>query len=531
MTELFWNQHAGLPLLALLQILPLVGAGLLLGLGERPLATYLGRAFALAELGLAVLLYRGLDAARPGFQYAERLDLIGPLVYHAGADGVTVLFVLLAALIVVLLSFYAVVRGLAEPARLLAVVLLVAGVMMSLLVTLNLLWFVLASAVELALVGYLVGRWSDSPEKDMAMSRFYQFQGVGLAMLLAGMLVVGWAYHDTTGLAWTFDLLDLVDRPIPSDLGAAAFFLLFYGLGVRTPIFPLHGWLPNVARHGNVAIAPALLLGVKVGIYGLVRFVLPILPETVVAWYPYVTGFAAAGVFYAALLAFQQDSLRRLIAFAVVSHTSLVIIGLFSLDAIGLQGAVLLAVNFGLAATAMMLMTGLVYRRTRTTNLARLGGLFDRIPLLGLTFLVAGLAIVGMPGTPGFDAAHLVLEAAIHRFGALPTVAAALGNVVAAGFLLWAFQRAFLAPPPPGRGVAVERVTPMETAIAGSLMVVLLFAGFRMTPLLDLVDVPMKALASRFVEPPAQPAVPAGHVPRGPSHSWNGPAIVLVRHV
>lgn len=498
MTELYWNEHAGLPLLALLQWLPLVGAGLLLWIGERPMSAWLGRAFALAELGLAALLYRGLDVHNPGFQFAERLDLLGPLVYHAGADGVTVLFVLLAALLVAILSFYIQVRQLNDQARLLALVLAVQGVMMSLLVTVNLLWFVLASAVELGLVGYMVGRWSNSADKHLAVSRFYQFQGVGLLMLFTGMLVVGWAYHDTTHLAWTFDLFDLADQPMSRDLAAVAFFLLFYGLGVRTPIFPLHGWLPTVAQHGNVAIAPALLLGVKVGIYGLVRFLLPLLPEAVTLWYPYVTGFAAAGVFYAALLAFQQDNLRRLIAFAVVSHTSLVVIGIFSLDAIALQGGLLLAVNFGLAATGMMLMTGLVYRRTRTTNLARLGGLFDRIPLIGLTFLVAGLAIVGMPGTPGFDAAHLVLEAAIHRFGALPTVAAALGNVVAAGFLLWAFQRAFLAPPPAGRGTAVERATRLELAIAGTLVLVLLLAGFRMAPLLDLVDAPLKALALRF---------------------------------
>jgi NADH-quinone oxidoreductase subunit M len=247
-----------------------------------------------------------------------------------------------------------------------------------------------------------------------------------------------------------------------------------------------------------VAIAPALLLGVKVGVYGLVRFVLPLLPDAVTVWYPYVVGFAASGVFYAALLAFQQTNLRRLMAFAVVSHTSLVIIGIFSLDHVALQGALLLAVNFGLAATAMMLMTGFVYRRTRTTRLEKLGGLFDRIPLIGLTYLVAGLAIIGMPGTPGFDAAHLVLEAAIHRFGALPTVAAALGNVAAAGFLLWAFQRAFLAPPPAGRATAIERASGTESLIAAILVVVLLMAGFHMAPWLDLVEPPMKALAERF---------------------------------
>ncbi|MBU1664490.1 MAG: NADH-quinone oxidoreductase subunit M [Gammaproteobacteria bacterium] len=498
MTELYWNQHAAWPLLATLQLLPLAGAALLWRLGETTTAAWIGRLIAGIELGLAILLHHQFDSHSAVFQFAERLDLLGPLSYHVGADGVTVLFVLLGAFIVFLITLYSMVRGLPDQARLIAVVLAVAGTMMSLLTTFNLLWFVLASAVELALVGYLIGRWSSSPEKDTAMARFYQFQGIGLAMLLAGVLILGWTHHDLTGGAWTFDLLDLVDQPVPQELGAVCFFLLFYGLGVRTPIFPLHGWLPTVAQYGNVAIAPALLLGVKVGIYGMVRFVLPLLPTAVEAWAPYVVGFAAAGVFYAALLAFQQTNLRRLMAFAVVSHTSLVLVGLFALDHVALQGALLLTVNFGLAATAMMLMTGLVYRRTRTTRLDKLGGLFDRIPMIGLTYFVAGLAIVGMPGTPGFDAAHLVLEAAIHRFGALPTVGAALGNVAAAGFLLWAFQRAFLAPAPAGRGGAIERATSMEWFIAGTLALVMLAAGFHMAPWLDLVEAPMKALAGRF---------------------------------
>ena len=498
MTELFWNQHASWPLLATLQLLPLIGAALLIWLGEKASIAWLGRAIAALELVLAIVLYRQFDVHASAYQFAERLDLLGLFSYHAGADGVTVLFVLLGALIVFLVTLYSLVRGLAEATRLIAVLLAVEGLMMSLLCTFNLLWFVLASGLELVLVGYLVGHWSSAPQKEMAQARFYQFQSIGLIMLLAGVLVLGWAHHDLTGDAWTFDLLDLAGKPMPAELGAVSFFLLFYGLGVRAPIFPLHGWLPTVAQHGNVAIAPALLLGVKVGVYGLVRFVLPLLPAAAEAWSPYVVGFAAAGVFYAALLAFQQTNLRRLMAFAVVSHTSLVIVGLFALDHVALQGALLLSVNFGLAATAMMLMTGFVYRRTHSTRLEKLGGLFDRIPMIGLTYFVAGLAIVGMPGTPGFDAAHLVLEAAIHQFGALPTVGAALGNVAAAGFLLWAFQRAFLAPPPAGRGGAVERATNMDWFIAGVLVVVMLAAGFHMAPWLDLVETPMKALAGRF---------------------------------
>jgi NADH-quinone oxidoreductase subunit M len=182
----------------------------------------------------------------------------------------------------------------------------------------------------------------------------------------------------------------------------------------------------------------------------------------------------------------------------VVSHTSILVIGLFSLGTAAFQGAVMLSVDFGLAIVGLLLMTGFVYRRTRTALLPKLGGLFDRIPSIGVAFFVAGLSIVGMPGTPGFDAAHLMLESAIDRFGALVTIAAALGNVAAAGFLLWAFQRAFLSPRTEASTAAVEPATALERAIALMVILVLLGAGFYSEPWLQLVDTPLAALSERF---------------------------------
>jgi NADH-quinone oxidoreductase subunit M len=277
------------------------------------------------------------------------------------------------------------------------------------------------------------------------------------------------------------------------------FYLLFYGLAIRTPLFPFHGWLPVMTLHGNLALAPAILLGVKIGLYGLVRFVFPIVPEAVDRWNEYAMAFAAAGIFYTAALAFMQSNLRSLMAFAVVSHTSLCVVGLFSLDATAFQGSVLLAATFGLAATAMFFMVGFIFHRTRSTTLDNLGGLFDEMPLIGIAFFVSALAIVGMPWTPGFDAAHLVLEGGIKTFGALPTLLAALGNVASAGFLLWAFQRAFLAPRPswlPHK--PIEPATASENFVALTVIVVVISTGFRMEPWFDLVEPPLKMLAARF---------------------------------
>jgi NADH-quinone oxidoreductase subunit M len=498
-TELPWSTHAGFPVLAVLQLLPLLAASALVALRRSRYAGRLGVTLAAVELLPAFYLYSRYDSTNPAMQLAEHLALPGPLSYHAAVDGVGVLFILLTALIGLLVSVYAPVRGLKPAWRVLALILAVEATLMVMFTTMNLIWFVVMSAVQVGLIGTLLGRWATSPDRRPALIRYYQFMAVAVLLLLAGTLMLGWEHTHAVGGQWAFDLFELSRAGTAPEFQTLVFFLLFYGLAIRTPLFPLHGWLPPIAEHGNIAVAPTLLLGLKVGLYGLLRFVLPLLPRAVEQWHPFVAAFATAGIFYAALLAMLQVNLRRLLAFAVVSHTGILVLGLFSLDHSAFQGSVMLSVTFGLALAALAFMTGLIYRRTRTTLLTDLGGLFDRIPLLGIAFLVAGLSIVGMPGTPGFDAAHLLLEASIHRFGALVTIAAALGNVLAAGFLLWAFQRAFLAPCPADRPAAdIQRAAPAELLVAGLVVAVLLGAGFYSEPWLQLIDGSLQGLGNLY---------------------------------
>ena len=492
LSEIVWSVQSTAPLLAWLQVLPLVGALVVFLLRERRSAVLAGKIFALGELLLAGLATQCLNPALPVLQLAERSAW---LAYHVAVDGLSMVFVLLAALLTLLMTLYGMSRGMISPGRLFAVLLLAEAGLVGMLVTVNVAWFALWSALELWAVTYLLRRWASSRAENLALARFVQYQAFGWALFAAGCIVLGWGHAEATGGRWSFDLFDLLGALPEGKFQTAAFYLLFYGLAVRTPLFPLHGWLPNMAQHGLIAVAPALMVGVKVGIYGMLRFVLPLTPAAVQAWQPYVVGFAMAGVFFTAALAFQQTNLRRLLAFAVVSHTSLLVIGLFSLHEAGIQGAVLLAANFGLAVTGMWFIVGFVFRRTGTTELHELSGLFERIPFLAVAFLTFGLAIVGMPGTPGFDAAHLILEASIDQFGALSTVATALGNVAAAGFLLWAFQKAFLSE---SKGLDVDRTLKMEYLVCGIALLALLAIGFFTEPWLRLTEAASHAAVARF---------------------------------
>lgn len=500
---IFSEIPATTPLLASLQLLPLL-TGLVLIRVRGEAAVALAGIMALAQMFLAVNLYRQFDIHQPAgvMQFAESFQILGAFHYHAAVDGIGVMFVLLTSVVSLLSVAFILVRRLHE-SSVLAVMMGIQATITSQFVTVDLLWFTLMSFLEVLLVGYLTKRWPTFHDVQPTLARYLQFMVVGLLLMVFGTLVLGWNYADENAGRWSFSLYELAQLGFGKDsmVGTLVFFALFYALGVRIPLFPLHGWLPGFMLHGNVAVAPIYLLGLKVGVYGLLRFVFPILPHAVWEWHSVATVFAATGVFYAAFLAMRQQTLRELLAFAVISHTGILTIGLFSLHRMAFEGAVLLALNFGLAITGLLLMTGMVWQRTRTTRLSKLGGLLDYIPIVGLAFLVAGLAIVGMPGTPGFDAVHFVLEGSIKRFGAVVTVAAALGNLVAAGFLLRAFQQAFLASP----GMDTSRwdtrpAYPAEQMMAGIVILVTVTVGFYSAPWIELIEQPISGLAGLFVE-------------------------------
>jgi NADH-quinone oxidoreductase subunit M len=283
-------------------------------------------------------------------------------------------------------------------------------------------------------------------------------------------------------------------------------------LAVRLALFPFHAWLPVVAQHGTVAVGIVLLVGAKVGIYALLRFVFPLLPAAAEQWAGWIMALGLAGMLFGALLALLQLDLRRLLAFAVISQSGALAVGLFSLNPAGLRGGLLLALNLGLAAAGLFMVAGLLQRRLGGTRFYRLGGLFDAAPLLGLTFLVVVLGSIAMPGTPGFEAAHLALEGILETAGWGIATLAAAGNVLAAGYLLWAYQRIFLARSPKRRSAMLTDLRRRERVMAGLLCAVMIGVGLYADPWIKMIggavdDVSQRLGASPGSSHPA-PAAP-----------------------
>ncbi|MBK8753199.1 MAG: NADH-quinone oxidoreductase subunit M [Candidatus Competibacteraceae bacterium] len=492
------TRSSGFPLLSALIGVPLLGMIAALRARQARTAFALGLTGAVVELILAVAVLIGFQPHLPGMQFVEQLEMLPWLGVHWGVDGLSVLFLPLTALLALFIILYAQPYHQERPGAFVASVLALEGALMGMFIALNLLQFWLFAVAEVIPATFLIVRYGTSAGRVRATWQFVRSMSGGLAMLFAGIVLLGWNHATATSGIWSFDLPSLLETPVPKGQQSLIFILLFAGLAVRLALFPLHSWLPIVAKHGTVALGVVFLVGVKVGIYALLRFVLPLLPAAAQQWGGAVMALGLAGMLYGALLAFIRTDLRRLLAFAVISHTGALVAGLFSLTSSGLRGGLLLSLNLGLAAAGLFIVAGLLYHRLGTTRFHRLGGLFDAAPLLGLTFLVAMLGSIAMPGTPGFEAAHLALEGVFESRGWGVAILAASGNVLAAGYLLWAYQRIFLARNPKGVTLPMVDLRSRELVVAGLLCAVIISVGLYADPWIEMISGAVEKVARLF---------------------------------
>ncbi|SES74270.1 NADH dehydrogenase subunit M [Nitrosomonas marina] len=442
--------EADFPFLSFIIIIPLVGAILTGSIRSLDIAKHIALFVAILTLLLSIFALILFDTEHGGFQLVERYEWI-PLLnieYLVGVDGISILFLPMTALLT-LITMLAVWNSTAHLPRFhFSLLLALEGVSFGIFCALDTVLFFLFWELTLPPFFFLIGLWGiGSQRRSAAMKYLLYMIGGGVPILLAFILLASNHAYYVEGLIpqeLSFSLPVLLDTPLPDNLQAIVFLLLLFGFAIKAPLVPLHTWMPTAAMEGPTHIV-ALLVGLKLGVYGILRFAMPLAPAAAVDFSWLLSVIGAVTLIYAALIALQQTNLRRLLAYASVSHVGLVIVGIASLTAQGFQGAIFQLLNFTFIASSLMLIAGFIHHRIGSTETIHLGGLAKVMPKLTFFYFLFMLSSIGLPGTSGFPAELLMIIGALNTHSILG-FAALSGAILSAAYMLSYTRKAFLGP-------------------------------------------------------------------------------------
>ena len=479
---------ASFPILSALILLPLLGAIVVTLLSNRR-PEYVKLAAALISVGtgaMSLWMLAKFNTHDGGFQFVSQhswIDAWG-ISWHLGVDGISLFLVVLTGIL-----FPLVILGVDphhDEKRYLAwLLLLEAGVMGSFL-SLDLFLFFIFFEIVLVPMYFLIGGWGYD-KRIYAATKFFLYTMFGSAFMLVGIVATAALARRDLGYL-TFDLVKIAENAsFATNTGRWLFLSFAIAFAVKVPIFPLHTWLPDAHTQaptgGSVILAGVLL---KMGTYGFLRFGLYLFPAAAVWAKPVLLTLATIGIIYGAIAATMQTDLKRLVAYSSVAHLGFIVLGTFAITSQSLTGGVMQMVNHGISTGALFLLVGMIYERRHTRVIAELKGIQAVAPIFAAAFMVVMLSSIGVPGLNGFVGEFLILIGSFET-ARWWTIVAATGVILAALYLLWAYQRVFHGEPDEANSTFKEL-----TLREGTLLLVFIgligFTGIFPKPMLSRIE-------------------------------------------
>jgi len=485
---------AGVPILSLVTFLPLVGVLLILFIRDESAAglkniRMIAMITTVITFLVSLFIWGGFDDKDSGFQFVEKIDWLGNgISYHLGVDGISMLFVILTTFLMpfaILASWDAIDKRVKEY---MIAFLVLETLMIGVFCALDIVLFYVFFEAGLIPMFLIIGVWGGK-RRVYASFKFFLYTLLGSVLMLLAIMAMYWQAHTT-------DITQLLTFNFPAGMQKWLWLAFFASFAVKMPMWPVHTWLPDAhveaPTAGSVILAAILL---KMGGYGFLRFSLPMFPLASAYFAPLVFALSVMAIIYTSLVALMQEDMKKLIAYSSVAHMGFVTMGIFAMNAEGVQGALFLMLSHGLVSGALFLCVGVVYDRMHTREIDAYGGLVNNMPKYAVAFMVFTMANVGLPGTSGFIGEFLTLLG-VFKVNTWVALFATTGLILSAAYALWLYRKVIFGALTKENLKGLLDLSNREKAILYPLIALVIFFGVYPAPVFDVTTSSVEALLS-----------------------------------
>ncbi len=482
------------PILSTLIFLPLISSLFILLSKEQKKnssSIYISLFGSIATFLLSIFLWHSLDINSSDFQFIEEKSWINDFIkFKLGVDGISVLFIVLTTFITPI-CIVSCINSVRERTReFLIAILVLETFMIGVFCSLDLVIFYLFFEAGLIPMFLIIGVWG-GPKRVYSAFKFFLFTLLGSVLMLVAIIVIYW-------LTGTTDITRIYELQIPQEYQKLLWLAFFSSFAVKTPMWPVHTWLPDAhveaPTAGSVILAAILL---KMAGYGFLRFSIPMFPIASEFFTPLIYSLSLVAIIYTSLVALMQDDMKKLIAYSSVAHMGYVTLGIFTFTKQGIEGSIYQMISHGLISAALFLCVGVVYDRLHSRLISTYGGLVNYLPKYSFLFLVFALAALGLPGTTGFLGEFLILTGTFQK-NYLVAMLATFGVVLGAAYMLWLTKRVIFGKTSNTEIKNLKDINKLEITMLISLAFFVIFFGFYPMPLIETLNVSVDNMLNNY---------------------------------